>query len=231
MIRRLLILVLMAAPLSAQANPDRSFWSAAPRVAEPTDRRATAMAEAERLMAAFQVKDLFANVTDEAVPRLRHGPTGLVCSFYPGGPGAIEVGGGASGLPRGDLVICRSKVGGQPLIQSAIRRREPLPNLDAALEAFVAGVRGSYPGMAPEGETTYSSGGGLARAARQAYVAERDGLKLMIYVTYAQHGEWGVGQVMIGRHDRADQIRMFADREFDRARREIGRTITADGGT
>ena len=80
--------------------------AAAEAATEPTDIAAAA-AEADRLIGAAEAGDLFENISDDEVAKVRHRRSGLECSFNVGGT-SNQILVFKTHAPRGDDVGCRS---------------------------------------------------------------------------------------------------------------------------
>ncbi|MBX3479560.1 MAG: hypothetical protein KF842_04110 [Caulobacter sp.] len=85
---------------------------------------AKARAEADSLIEAGGVSDLFENVTVGIDPRIRHLRSGLVCSFTPGSE-VNKVMVFEGGLPRGDDVGCNTSFGDMTVTHYATRYDRP----------------------------------------------------------------------------------------------------------
>jgi hypothetical protein len=111
---------------------------------------ATARAEADKLIASARAGDLFENVTDGAIPAVRHRASGLKCGFGPRPDGwdkdSLAV--FTSGLPRGADVGCIIHFEGYVVSLDASRQTRT-PTLDAMTAYYVKSVLAQHPHATP----------------------------------------------------------------------------------
>lgn len=120
----------------------------APAVQEAAtaEQIATARAMADRIAAAADATDLFENVTDDSLPRLRHRKSGMVCVFDPSAPrNNVQIYPASALTPnRGDDVSCGTNLGGAAVTTYATRYT-PMPSVDEDIGATVNSIRQAWP--------------------------------------------------------------------------------------
>ena len=111
---------------------------------------AKARAQADALIASAKAGDLFENLTDAAVPVVRHRGSGLKCGFGPGPEGwdkdSLAV--FSSGLPRGADVGCIIYFQGF-VVSLDVSRQNKTPTLDAMTAYYVKSVLAQHPHATP----------------------------------------------------------------------------------
>jgi len=175
-------------------------------------------AGADALIAQYGVAGLFENASEALIMRLRHRPSGAVCTFYGGVNNLIEA--PADG-DRTEYFHCRTMMAGGPLTLAVVRT--PLQvSLTRSLDEFALGVGDNYRGMQPMGSyVMVPARAGLPASVSRAYRLVRNPHNLVIQVSFAQHGRWAVAQTLLGREAEAEKVARLAQQAFDRARRGV----------
>jgi len=111
---------------------------------------ARARAAADRLIASAHAGDLFENVTDAAVPAVRHRASGLKCGFgtRPEAWSTDSIAIFPSGLPRGADVGCIIHFQGY-VVSLDVSRQTRTPTLDAMTAYYVKSVLAQHPHATP----------------------------------------------------------------------------------
>jgi hypothetical protein len=111
---------------------------------------AKARAAADRLIASAHAGDLFENITDGAIPALRHKASGLKCGFGPRpeiwDKDSVAV--FSSGLPRGADVGCIVHFWDY-VVSLDVSRQTKAPALDAMTAYYVKSILAQHPHATP----------------------------------------------------------------------------------
>ena len=172
-------LALLATPVLAQSD------TATPQ------QIAAARAQADRLIQRANAQDWFENVTDSALPAVRHRPSGMRCLFVGNQYDQIAVFPTAQGgIPAGYDVGCvsREESLGVDLTLYATRYR-PLPTEQQIMGAAAQAVVSRYPGARPYGgDVALASAEGRPEPLSRAWTIEGDRFTLAMV---SHNREWG----------------------------------------
>jgi hypothetical protein len=174
---------------------------------------------AARLLAKYQISDLFDDVTGaDGVARLRHRRSGMICNFPDGDVVKLMEGG-----QRGDIVGCGSRHAGMPVMLTTFPAAYE-GSVEHMLDEFAGGIAQSWPEMTPTGAISYSEDPGLPRIAHRNYTSVLNGHRFAIHIDVAVHGDWVICQAAMGPIENAEAVQAIAEAEFRAGRRGMGRS-------
>lgn len=192
--------------------------AASPALAEPPDGKgalppgmvpeaatpeaiAAAAAEADAIARAGEAQDLFENVTDSAVPALRHRASGVVCHFEPGAAGnEVHVYPPAGlKLPRGDDVSCQT-TSLEFVYTLYMTRYPPEVTVDIVLAGSDRAIHQRFPDARPLRGTAISLGlkGGPAPWKTLRYQAKQNGKPIYTRASAMKTGGWTIAHRLTG---------------------------------
>jgi hypothetical protein len=169
---------------------------------------AKASAEADKIIKAARVQDLFVNVTDSDVPTVRHLKSGLQCGFEPGSRGNdIHI--FEKPFPRGDDISCNTNV--LDFTETLYATHMPAgTTLDQAVQAVMADIRNLHPDLeAYKGEiadmtsTPKPGGTPLPLIKTGRFIIKERGKALFSRVAVSMVNGWMVEERVTGPLDKA----------------------------
>ncbi|WP_420471410.1 hypothetical protein [Brevundimonas sp. FT23042] len=164
------------------------------------EQLATASAEADALIAAVgdDARHLFENISADGMVRIRHKPSGLVCTYVPGAQNnALQVYRGHG--PLGDDVGCNTDMGPAYLTYYATRYGPGYSATDSARDAAAA-IRNRFPDARPyEGMTArVEPPTGVTETGYAALLIGPESAPRYTHALTAKVGEWIFKQRMTG---------------------------------
>lgn len=185
-----ILFAVAAIQVQTPASPPAAAQAASPQ------EIAAARAEADALIQAGDAGDFFVNVTDGAVPEVRHRESGLVCGFEPGAPAnrVMIFKQSDPRVPRGDDVGCSTKA--LDIVRTLYATRYPTQaDRDVAFDVAVSAIVKQFQDVKPfDGDVVTIKGERAAlyqSAGRSmAFRAKMDGQAYYTAVTTFDYGGW-----------------------------------------
>ena len=197
------IAALLTAPLALAQEATLPSERATPEQVE------AARAEADRIIAAAGAGDLFANITGNSFPTVRHRTSGLICHFR-GSPEVDRI------LifpnsPRGDDVGCTTRDANIWVETTYYATRyTPMPTEAAILDDAMAAIRNRFPSARPfEGELSSASTDGVTPVSA-ALVVETNMGTLFTMATVEHQDGWSFKARTTGPLEKAEQVNLSA---------------------
>ena len=162
---------------------------------------AKARAYADQLIAQWRVEDVFENATTNNVPKVRHKPSGMTCSFDPH-PGD-QLSAAHDMLPRTDFAVCKGTNANFTVVTTIMRSPQPLTP-EAATAVFLALFRGKHPDAQPyTGQGVELGTKGLPPIRTLRLVFDDGGEKRFAHIGVTVVGNWAIEEVATGPLDKA----------------------------
>ncbi len=195
---------LLLTPLVASAAPAASADKPAPATAEQI---AAARAEADRIITAEPgASQWFENVTDSALPAVRHKPSGLECSFEPGS--SFNSVGLFDGAAPGENASCHTQILGIDLSIYAARYTAQ-PTLQQSFDSNVATIRNRFPSLRPyEGPSVSVTSSALPTSKQAKFIFRSEHGDAYTGLTIALVEDWTVKLRITGPLANASEAQM-----------------------
>lgn len=176
---------------------------------------AAAQAEADRLIAAAQAGAWFENITDSAVPTVRHIPSGMICLFPRNSPDS-QIAIFPSSMPRGDDVGCVTYDDDLRVYTTLYASRyDPLPSEREVLQLANDAIRTRFPDARPfAGQLMQASAEGRPAPIGSAWRLTLNGQDSLSLVLVSHSREWGFKERVTGPIEESDTVSLLAAVRF-----------------
>lgn len=151
---------------------------------------AAAKAHADAVIAAAGAGDLFVNVSEDGIPKVRHKASGLICSFSGDENDRITIYPASPGIPRGDDVGCGSWVLNTEITIYATRYADRYTPEQIIGDA-IAAIRQRLPDARPHaGGISVASREGMTAPLAAGFDIDPNGTPRLTLVFVAHQGPW-----------------------------------------
>lgn len=195
----------LAAPAAGQDTP------------KPEDV-AVARIQADRIIAEAEAEGVFENITEDALPRLKHVQSGMTCIFDPGATrNNVHIFPVSATAPeRGQNVSCGTNFGGAAVTTYASRLM-PMPTVEDDMRSTIASVRETWPdAQALEGEFPVTTVDGQPESAFAALkFRHSSGQDAASFAMIRHVGEWSFKIRSTGLASDARSLAMISDLIFN----------------
>lgn len=189
-------------PATAPAPAASSPVETPPAPKATAEQIAAATAEADAVIARFGVADLFENVTDSNVPKIRHRASGLRCGFDPGTEISVQI---YDGLPRGDDISCGTTTLG--ITQTLYATRYPQkPTALQIVQSSLVAMKQHFKNLKDYTGTSVSmqrDGAGLPKMITARLTGKLGGKAVFTRSSAVVVGDWVFAQRVTGPVDKA----------------------------